>query len=45
MSKKITRLETRAYQAPMADVSEVLPDVIICESGETEDWTFDNVEF
>ncbi|MBR3075874.1 MAG: hypothetical protein IKH11_09025 [Bacteroidales bacterium] len=45
MNKTITRFEGRAYQAPFADVSEVLPDVIICESGETEDWTFDNVEF
>lgn len=45
MSKTITRLEGRAYQAPLADVSEVLPDVIICESGETEDWTLDTLEF
>ncbi len=35
----------RAYLAPASDVSELLENVMICESGTTEDWVVDEQEF
>ena len=37
----IEKTTKRAYTAPVSDVSEALEDVMICQSGETEDWTYD----
>ena len=35
-------LVKRAYSAPVSDVSEALEDVLICQSGTTEDWIYDD---
>ncbi len=32
----------RVYFAPLIDVSEALEDVMICQSGTTEDWSYDD---
>jgi len=29
------------YITPLTDVSEALEDVMLCQSGTTEDWTYD----
>lgn len=35
----------RVYSTPLTDVSEALEDVMLCQSGETEDWTYDDENY
>lgn len=45
MSVITKEFHKRVYQAPAADVRQVLEDVVLCTSGETEDWVYDGEEF
>ncbi|MBO6170212.1 MAG: hypothetical protein J6O51_09645 [Bacteroidales bacterium] len=41
MSVKYKKIDAPVYVAPDCDVCKLLSDVIICQSAETEDWTYD----
>ena len=42
---KDNNLAVPAYQAPDCDACYVLAGAIICQSGETEDWVYDENGF
>lgn len=45
MTLKTNTFKVREYQAPDCDACEVLAGTIICQSGETEDWVYDENGF
>lgn len=45
MSVVIKEFDKRVYLTPAADVCEALEDVMLCESGTTEDWVYDGEDF
>lgn len=45
MSVNTNNTKVRNYQAPDCDAYELVSGTIICQSGETEDWVYDENGF